>query len=130
MAGIASMTGFGRATRETPDETFEVEVRAVNNRSLKVQPRLSESASALAARVEHHVRERVARGTVYVTVKHRRRGGAAAHRLDEKLLCKFFEALQELEKELTGGAERKFNIAEVAALPGVVTTEESLEDDL
>ncbi len=130
MAGIASMTGFGRATRETPDETFEVEVRAVNNRSLKVQPRLSESASALAARVEHHVRERVARGTVYVTVKHRRRGGSASHRLDEKLLCKWFEALTELEKELTGGAERAFNIAEVAALPGVVTQEESLEDDL
>ena len=49
MSGLASMTGFGRATRETADETFEVEVRAVNNRSLKVQPRISESASALAA---------------------------------------------------------------------------------
>lgn len=130
MAGIASMTGFGRATRETPDETFEVEVRAVNNRSLKVQPRLSESASALAARVEHHVRERIDRGTVYVTVKHRRRGGGAAHRLDEKLLCAFFERLLELDKELRGASEPNFTLAHVAALPGVVTTDESLEDDL
>src|SRR5277367_5645853 len=117
------MTGFGRATRETPDETFEVEVRAVNNRSLKVQPRLSESASALAARVEHHIRERIDRGTIYVTVKHRRRGGAAAHRLDEKLLCTLFERLQELERELIGTAQPSFTIAHVAALPGVVTNE-------
>jgi uncharacterized protein (TIGR00255 family) len=130
MAGIASMTGFGRATRETPDETFEVEVRAVNNRSLKVQPRLSETASGLAARVEHHVRERVDRGTVYVTVKHRRRGGAAAHRLDERLLCTLFARLQELEKELVGAPQPTFTIAHVAALPGVVTTEDTLEDDL
>jgi len=124
------MTGFGRATRETPDETFEVEVRAVNNRSLKVQPRLSESASALAARVEHHIRERIDRGTIYVTVKHRRRGGAAAHRLDEKLLCTLFERLQELERELIGTAQPSFTIAHVAALPGVVTNEDTLEDDL
>ncbi len=130
MAGIASMTGFGRATRETPDETFEVEVRAVNNRSLKVQPRLSETASALAARVEHHIRERVARGTIYVTVKHRRRGGAAAHRLDESLLCTLFNRLQELEKELIGSSQPTFTIAHVAALPGVVTQEDTLEDNL
>lgn len=130
MAGIASMTGFGRATRETPDETFEVEVRAVNNRSLKVQPRLSESASALAARLEHHVRDRVNRGTVYVTVKHRRRGGETSHRLDEKLLAKWFQALQVMEKDLTGAPHAAFNVAQVAALPGVITTEESVEDDL
>jgi uncharacterized protein (TIGR00255 family) len=123
------MTGFGRATRETPDETFEVEVRAVNNRSLKVQPRLSESASALAARVEQHVRERIARGTVYVSVKHRRHGDASPYRLDEELLKKIAEQLSKLQSQLAW-AGPKFNLAEVAALPGVMSSDEGFEGDL
>lgn len=127
MSGIASMTGFGRATRDTADETFEVEVRAVNNRSLKVQPRLSESAQALGARVEHHIRERIARGTLYVTVKHRRRGGGMVHRLDEQLLKTYSERLRGVAKEIGSGGD--FNLAQVALLPGVVSVEDALSDD-
>ncbi len=126
------MTGFGRATRETPDETFEVEVRAVNNRSLKVQPRLSESASALAARVEQHVRETIDRGTIYVNVKHRRRGGSTAYKLDQTLLKAYVEQLRDVEKALlpTGARPAPFTLAEAAALPGVVSLDDALEGDL
>src|SRR5579871_2075333 len=123
------MTGFGRSTRETADEVFEVEVRSVNNRSLKVQPRISESAGALAAHVEHHVRERVSRGTVYVTIRHRRRGGSAAYRLDEVLLRTYAKKLVALAKEFGEGAA-DFDLAQVALLPGVVTADGSLEGDL
>src|SRR5687768_15014126 len=125
MTGIASMTGFGRATRETADETFEVEVRAVNNRSLKVQPRLSESASALAARVEHHVRERVDRGTVYVTVKHRRRGGSSSYRLDEALLKSYTTKLREVAKTFGCNDLGDFDLAQVALLPGVISMDDT-----
>src|SRR2546423_4809444 len=113
------MTGFGRATRETPDETFEVEVRAVNNRSLKVQPRISESASSLAARVEHHLRERIDRGTVYVTIKHRRRGGSLAHRLDEDLLRRYAKRLREIGSELGDPGLGDLDLAQIALLPGL-----------
>ncbi len=128
MAGIASMTGFGRATREAAGETFEVEVRAVNNRSLKVLARLSETASSLAARVEQHVRERVERGTVYVTVKHRRVGGASSYRLDEALLETYARKLRKVEKKLKGVS--RFNLADVAQLEGVVVSADALEGDL
>ncbi|MBI3726143.1 YicC family protein [bacterium] len=129
MRGISSMTGFGRSTRETADEAFEVEVRTVNNRSLKVQPRISESAGALAAHVEHHVREKISRGTIYVTVRHRRRGGSAAFRLDEALLRTYTKKLMALGKEFGEGAA-DFDVAQVALLPGVVTAEDALEGDL
>ncbi|HZU95731.1 MAG TPA: YicC/YloC family endoribonuclease [Planctomycetota bacterium] len=128
MAGIASMTGFGRATREAGGETFEVEVRAVNNRSLKVLARLSETASSLAARVEQHVRERVERGTVYVTVKHRRVGGGSSYRLDEALLETYARKLRKVEKKLKGVS--RFSLAEVAQLEGVVVSADALEGDL
>jgi uncharacterized protein (TIGR00255 family) len=122
------MTGFGRATRETADETFEVEVRAVNNRSLKVQPRISESASALSARVEQHVRERIDRGTIYVGIKHRRRGGASHYKLDEDLLRKYMKTLSGLSKE--HGGHGVIDVTKAALLPGVVSVEDTLEDDL
>lgn len=128
MGGIASMTGFGRAVRETPDETFEVEVRSVNNRSLKVQPRISESAAVLTARVEHHVRERVERGTLHVTIKHRQRGAASHYRMDEALLKHYAQVIDKAGRELQWSSA--VDLANIAALPGVVTQEEGVGADL
>jgi uncharacterized protein (TIGR00255 family) len=122
------MTGFGRSARETADETFEVEVRSVNNRSLKIQPRISESAAVLAARVEHHVRERIERGTLHVTIKHRQRGASSAYRLDERLLKHYALVLDKVSRELQW--QGPIDMAQVAQLPGVVSQEESLEGDL
>lgn len=131
--GIASMTGFGRSSAETPDETFEVEVRTVNNRFLKVQPRISDSAAHLSAHVEQHVRERIARGTVHVSIRHVRRGGVARYRIDEELLARYAATLLERSGALQAPAPfglSMFNLAEVAALPGVIVERDEAQGDL
>jgi uncharacterized protein (TIGR00255 family) len=126
------MTGFGRSTRETAGETFEVEVRAVNNRSLKVQPRISETAAVLAARVEHHVRERIERGTIHVTIKHRLHGASSSYRLDKTLLKQYAKEILETAGELGWPyhPNHPIDLVEIAQLPGVVTSAEPLESDL
>lgn len=127
-ARVASMTGFGRARRETSDQVFEVEVRAVNNRFLKIQPRLSESLAPLSAHIEQRLRERLARGTVHVTIRHVRRGGAGRYKIDEDALRRYADTLERVRLELI--YPQPFTMAEVAMLPGVVHDTEEAQNDL
>jgi uncharacterized protein (TIGR00255 family) len=122
------MTGFGRSRRESAEQVFEVEVRAVNNRFLKVQPRLSESLAPLSAHIEQRVRERLARGTVHVTIRHVRKSGAGRYRIDEDVLRRYAETLERVRLELRH--PQPFTMAEVAALPGVVHDAEEAQNDL
>jgi uncharacterized protein (TIGR00255 family) len=127
IACVSSMTGFGRASCETEEAVFEVEVRAVNNRFLKVQPRLSESIAPLAAEIEQRIRERVARGTIHVTVRHTRKSGSAAYRIDEALLRSYAGSLRRVEREVSCAPS---SLAQVALLPGVVSQGDDVTRDL
>jgi uncharacterized protein (TIGR00255 family) len=68
------MTGFGEGRSETPNRSFLVEVRAVNNRHLKVTVRGPEPYPLLEAEVEKIVRRVIRRGTLLVQVRRTRRG--------------------------------------------------------
>jgi len=63
------MTGYGDARQVVDDIAYHVEVRAVNNRYLKLSTRLPEGFSGFEPAVEKIVRETISRGTITVTVK-------------------------------------------------------------
>ncbi len=58
------MTGQGAGRSEGPLGVVSVELRSVNQRGLKISPRLSDSLSALESRFEQWIRARIQRGTV------------------------------------------------------------------
>lgn len=121
--GLRSMTGFGAA--RSPDGLLEVEVRAVNQRHLKVVVRAPEALSGLVPRVEELVRERLSRGAAGVTVRRSEALEGAAWRLDAALLERLWGELRSVAQRL--GTEPP-GLGQVALIPGVVRAEERAED--
>ncbi len=66
---LLSMTGFGESRHQSDDLTLSVEVRAVNNRHLKVTVRGSEPYPMLEPELEKVVRKYIRRGTILVHVR-------------------------------------------------------------
>ncbi|MEM1063073.1 MAG: YicC/YloC family endoribonuclease, partial [Planctomycetota bacterium] len=65
----ASMTGFGDASADRDGWTVTAEIRAVNNRHLKLSVRLPDGLSGLEAEIEKRVKAVVARGSVNVSIR-------------------------------------------------------------
>ncbi len=61
---LLSMTGFGKATAQSPLGTFSVEIRSVNNRYFDFNPRLPREAAAAEIRLRDLVHRRISRGKV------------------------------------------------------------------
>ncbi|OQY26830.1 MAG: YicC family protein [Candidatus Cloacimonetes bacterium 4572_55] len=65
---IKSMTGYGQAKSENETSIVSVEIRTVNHRFCEISIKLPKTFSGLEARVRQIVRNRVARGKVYMTI--------------------------------------------------------------
>ena len=66
---LKSMTGYGEAKAETPAFVLVVEVKSVNNRFLKIASKVSEEISYVQNELEDCVRKRLARGSVFFSVR-------------------------------------------------------------
>lgn len=112
-----SMTGFGRAVVEHEGGSITVEAKSYNNRFLKVTLRLPDALSNQELELENHVRGKLTRGSVYITVSMSKPADAGAYRLNTELARKYFRELQALATELKTPAP---SISEIARLDGVV----------
>ena len=80
------MTGFGEARSQTDALAVAVEVRAVNNRYLKVTVRGTDPYPMLEPELEKVVRRHVRRGTLLVQVRVERQARPADLRLNTAAL--------------------------------------------
>jgi uncharacterized protein (TIGR00255 family) len=112
-----SMTGFGRAVIEHAGGSITVEAKSYNNRFLKVTLRLPDALSNQELELENHVRAKLTRGSVYITVSMSKPADAGAYRLNTELARKYFKELAALASELKASAP---SISEIARLDGVV----------
>lgn len=98
--GIQSMTGYGRATKQTSSGSISVELRGTNHRYLELDYRLPNGLSALQERLTEMLKAKVRRGHIDVIVA--MRGESASHRriaFDEELLRRYFDSLVDLKKK-------------------------------
>ncbi len=122
------MTGFGDARLVDPKRSIEVEVRAVNNRHLKVSCKISEPYGALEPELEHLVRNRLRRGAVQINLRVERPRHAEDYKLNTVALLSYRDQLRTLSASATGCQqsehERKqtaeIDLVPLLALPGVV----------
>jgi uncharacterized protein (TIGR00255 family) len=112
------MTGFGEARFQSDSLTVAVELRAVNNRYLKVSVRASDPYNLLEPEIERVVRRSVKRGTLQVQLSVRRQSQAQDFRLNTVALRAFLDQLRALQAEL--GQVNEIELAPLLALPGVV----------
>jgi len=117
---LFSMTGYGEASFSSEALQLAVEIRAVNNRYLKVTLRALEPYNLLEAEVEKVVRRAVKRGTVQVHLRCSRRMAPQDFRINAVALRSYVEQVRGLCGELGLPGVEQALLTQVLALPGVV----------
>lgn len=116
---LLSMTGFGEARFQSEELTLGVEVRAVNNRHLKVTVRGSEPYPMLEPELEKIVRKHVRRGTILVHVRCDRNYRPQDFRINGAALRAYIQQVHEVCSDLGWGDRAHHLLGQVLALPGV-----------
>jgi uncharacterized protein (TIGR00255 family) len=118
---LLSMTGYGEAHYQSERLSLSIELRALNNRYLKVSVRAPEPYNLLESEFDKVVRRSVRRGTVQVNVRCERQHTLQDFRLNATALRSYLGQLQTLEQELgKGRLGGDALLGQILALPGVV----------
>jgi uncharacterized protein (TIGR00255 family) len=120
------MTGFGEAVRQDGQLSATVEIRAVNNRYLKINTRCSEGWPVLDPQIEAAVRRRIKRGTVQVNVRLRQTSGGGQYQLNEDVLNAYRAQLEKIHQRWH--RTDTVSVDSLLMLPGVVEDEERVGD--
>ena len=115
-----SMTGYGEARHHSDDLNVAMELRALNNRYLKVSVRASEPYNLLEPEFEKVIRRVVRRGTVQVHVRCERQYAAQDFRINATALRSYLAQLKELIDDRAGPHNTSAWLPQLLALPGVV----------
>jgi uncharacterized protein (TIGR00255 family) len=114
------MTGFGQAAGQVEGVMYTVEIKTVNNRYTKINMRLCDALSFCEEEIEKLLRENIGRGSVNMNVKYQNLTGTDLFEIDQPTLKSYASTLKEISESL--GLETNFDLAALAALPGVVTS--------
>lgn len=122
------MTGFGSARAQVETEELSVEIRSVNGKFCEVKTRLPRELQALEAEAVRRVKDRLARGTVDLSVRRGTAQGQSVRtpRIDDVLAGRIAAEFRSLRDRL--GLEGDVRISDVVAVPGVVMVEETPPD--
>jgi uncharacterized protein (TIGR00255 family) len=116
---LLSMTGYGEAQGSNERLHVAVELRALNNRYLKVLLRATEPYHLLEPEVEKVVRRRIRRGTVQVYLRCERQPRPQDYRINLTALHSYAVQLRPLASEW-GLPNLASCLGAMLALPGVV----------
>lgn len=117
---LFSMTGYGEASYTSDKLQLAIELRAVNNRYLKVSLRATEPYNLLEPEFEKVVRRTVKRGTVQIHFRCARQFAAQDFQVNATALRSYLTQVHGVCSELgLPGAEQAL-LTQVLALPGVV----------
>ncbi len=115
---LLSMTGQGQGRRQYGSAEITAEVRAVNNRHLKVHLRTGEGLSNLEPQIETLVRQSLRRGSLQLAVQLTGFSLESEYHLQSEVVEGYLQQCRDLAKKL--GVESTVGIGELLNLPGVV----------
>jgi uncharacterized protein (TIGR00255 family) len=116
---LLSMTGFGEASYQSDDLSIGIELRAVNNRYLKVSLRTVEPYHLLEPEFERVIRKSIKRGTVQVALRCQRRAAPTDFQLNRVALRSYLGQLRSTMTEMNLPVQEDRLVAAALALPGV-----------
>jgi uncharacterized protein (TIGR00255 family) len=117
---LLSMTGYGDASYHSDSLSLAIELRALNNRYLKVSLRATEPYHLLEPEVEKVIRRTVRRGTLQVHLRCERQHSPQDFRINSVALRSYVNQLRPLCEELGLANRGEVLLAQALALPGVV----------
>jgi uncharacterized protein (TIGR00255 family) len=120
VAVLLSMTGFGEARHQSDALNLSLELRAFNNRYLKISVRAAEPYHLLEAEFEKIIRRTVRRGTLQVHLRCERRSAAQDFRINAVALASYVDQLRSVCKQIGLPDRSDQFLAQILTLPGVV----------
>src|SRR5262249_31518547 len=124
------MTGYGEARYQSDALTVALELRALNNRYLKVSLRAAEPYNLLESEFEKVIRRTVRRGTIQVHLRCERQYAPQDFRINLTALRSYLTQLRGLAEEL-GLRDLGGNLlGQMLVLPGVAPEPGSASLDL
>ena len=115
---IKSMTGFGEAAAEVDGIMYSVEIRTVNNRYLKTNLRLADTALFLTDEIERLLKNQIRRGTVNCLLNMKNVADKVLFEVDDKVLRGYIGKLRQVAE--ANEIECRINLADLLTLPGAV----------
>ena len=106
------MTGHGQAQQTTDGVQVWAEIRAVNNRYLKVTVSYSDRAAELESQVKSIVQKHIRRGAVHVNLEIQREKSAARFQINTDLLDSLLQQARSVDSNVSAG--------DLLTLPGVL----------
>jgi uncharacterized protein (TIGR00255 family) len=117
---LFSMTGYGEANFQSEALNLAIELRAVNNRYLKVGLRASEPYNLLEPEFEKVIRRIVKRGTIQVHLRCQRQSSPQDFQINDTALRSYLQQLRGLADETGLSGQGANLLGPVLSLPGVV----------
>ena len=117
---LLSMTGYGEANHQSDALTIGIELRAVNNRYLKVSLRATEPYHLLEPEFEKTIRKTIRRGTVQVSFRCQRQQTAQDFQINLIALRSYIDQLRTAAEPLGLRDRGEVLLGQALALPGVV----------
>ncbi len=115
---LLSMTGQGQGRRQYGSDEVTAEVRAVNNRHLKVQIRTCDGLSGLEPQIEALVRQSLRRGSLQLTIQLSGVAGDSQYQLQESVIAGYVKQSQAIAARL--GLASDVSLRDLLVLPGAV----------
>ncbi|HWG59440.1 MAG TPA: YicC/YloC family endoribonuclease [Candidatus Acidoferrales bacterium] len=126
-AGLKSMTGYAEARAVENGWSLRITIRSVNHRFLDLHIRVPEGFEPFEPRIRQHIRERIRRGHLDVTL-YRELAGAAAVGVNREVAAAYLQAVNSLRQEFKIEAEP--DLAALLRLPGVIGAAAALGESL
>jgi uncharacterized protein (TIGR00255 family) len=120
MRVLCSMTGYGEASYQSDTLHLAVELRAVNNRYLKVSLRATEPYNLLESEFEKVIRRVIRRGTIQVHLRCQRQLAPQDYQINSVALQSYAAQLRELSGKLGLAEHGHVLLSQILTLPGVV----------
>jgi uncharacterized protein (TIGR00255 family) len=114
------MTGYGEASFQSEFLAIGIELRALNNRYLKVSLRASEPYNLLESEFEKVVRKTVKRGTLQIHLRCTRQCAAQDYQINSVALRSYLKQLLVVTGEFSLPNGGDALLSQALALPGVV----------
>jgi uncharacterized protein (TIGR00255 family) len=122
------MTGYGRGEFISESGHLYAEIKSVNSKTCNVLVRLPDVLSSFESQVITHVKTRIKRGQINISIELNRDGLASSKKviIDRELVKDYFNQLESLRDELS--LTDPINLINLTNLPGVISLEETKED--
>lgn len=125
---LLSMTGFGNAVVQSEHAYASAELKAVNNRYLKVSMRLPDMVARFESDIEKLIRTVITRGSVQLSLRIRPIGETDGHTINAVVLNEYLVQLNRLQQSLPLNDTTPAALTDLLQLPGVIVETELTPD--